>query len=149
MFVSDKDLCTRKSKQYKRCFQQAWLKIWSWLFYKKATDRVHYSICTEAACTLNLLCNTGITPCAIKDSAFVETEFSNWRKARDKFHLHKKSALHMESMRAFSLLKNKPFTSMISEAFNKQQQIAKTAKNCLFFRSIKLLDGQGLPIRGH
>ena len=52
VLMSDKDLGARKSKQYKRCFQQAWLKTWSWLSYKKATDRVHCSICTEA-CTLN------------------------------------------------------------------------------------------------
>ena len=97
---------------------------------------------------MNLLCNTRITTRAIKDSTFVETGFSNWKKARDKFHLHEKSALHMESMRAISLLKNKPVTSMISEASNKQQQIAKTVLN-LFFRSIKFLGRQGLPLRGH
>ena len=147
VLMSDKDLGARKSKQYKRCFQQAWLKTWSWLSNKKATDRVHCSICFEA-CTLNLLCNTRITTRAIKDSTFVETGFSNWKKARDKFHLHEKSALHMESMRAISLLKNKPVTSMILEASNKQQQIAKTVLN-LFFRSIKFLGRQGLPLRGH
>ena len=123
------------------------LKTWSWLSNKKATDRVHCSICTEA-CTLNLLCNTGITTRALKDSAFVETGFSNWKKARDKFHLHAKSALPIESMRTLSLLKNKPVISMISEASNKQQQIAKTVLN-LFFRSIKLLGRQGLSLRGH
>ena len=97
---------------------------------------------------MNLLCNTGITTRAIKDSTFVETGFSNWKKARDKFHLHEKSALHMEYMRALSLLKNKPVTSMISETSNKQQQIAKTVLN-LFFRSIKFLGRQGLPLRGY
>ena len=51
-------------------------------------------------------------------------------------------------MRALSLLKNKPVTSMISEASNKQQQITKTVLN-LFFRSIKFLGRQGLPLRGH
>ena len=147
MLISNKDFGKRKSKQYKRCFQQAWLKAWSWLSYKEATDRVHCSICTEA-CTLNLLCNPGITTCAIKDCAFVETGFSNWKKVRDKFHLHEKSALHMKSMRALSLLKNKPATSMISEASNKHQQIAKTVLN-LFFRSIKFLGRLGLPLRGH
>ena len=62
--------------------------------------------------------------------------------------MHEKSALHMESMRALSSIKNKPLTSMISEASNKQQQIAKTVLN-LFFCSIKLLDSQGLPLREH
>ena len=131
-------------QRQKRSFQNTWTKRWAWVKYVPEKDSVLCNVCTKAI-EDNLIHDYERLS---KDSPFVYEGFSNWKKAVEKFSKHELSSLHYESTRGLASVAKNPITSMLSESAVQNQAIAKSVLG-LFFRSIRYLGRQGLPLRGH
>lgn len=79
--------------------------------------------------------------------AFVQTGFTNWRKAGERFHVHEKSSTHRLANEKLSLLSQKSVITMLSDKAVKEQAVACGFLR-LLFRSVRLLGRMGLPFRG-
>uniref|UniRef100_A0A8C1YNY7 Uncharacterized protein n=1 Tax=Cyprinus carpio TaxID=7962 RepID=A0A8C1YNY7_CYPCA len=111
---------------FERSFQCGWFDKWKWLHYIRESDSVICFICAKAT----------------------DKGLLNWKKAREKFAQHELSELHSDSVRALESLKLTPINAVISDIAARDQATGRAVLE-LFFRSIKLLGREGLPLRGH
>lgn len=129
---------------FERSFQYGWFDKWKWLHYIRESDSVICFICAKAT-DKGLLRLTN----DMNQSSLVKSGgYSNWKKARDKFAQHELSELHSDSVRALESLKLTPINAVISDIAARDQATGRAVLE-VFFRSIKLLGREGLPLRGH
>ena len=77
-----------KTKVERRSFQDNWYDSFSWLDYDESKDAVYCYIC-RLADSQKKLCNT-----PLKEPAFINSGFSNWKDATARFINHEKSMCH-------------------------------------------------------
>ena len=111
-----------------RSFNAKYFEAWPWLSYLPAKDTVLCHVCCEAR-RLKLLKASNLEP------AFLETGFSNWKKATFRFKSHEASECHRDAVFRVSTLKlgsAQRVDVQLNEQSRKEQQIARSALRVSF-----------------
>ena len=124
-----------------RSCQAVWFTNWPWLHYVKEADHILCFYCMQA----NKLDMFKTSTKA--DSTFSVTGFSNWRKAVNKINSHERCAAHKEAIEHMAALSQKPITVLLSEAAQRDQDVARRVLYEIF-KTVRFLGRQGLPFRG-
>ena len=82
----------RKFGKRERSFNPTWYKIFPWLHYCVETDFVLCHICMTQHKQGNIKLATKL------EMTFIETGFTNWKKAMEKFKDHENSSCHRQAM---------------------------------------------------
>ena len=83
------------------------------------------------------------------EMAFIETGFTNWKKAIEKFKDHKGSSCHREAINVSEIAER---NTNLPEMFDPKLTYQKFDNRQAFLEileSIQYLGRQGLPLRGH
>lgn len=137
-----KSLCfpTKDQGKQKRQFNPKWFDQFRFLHYQEGNDTVICHTCTLAN-NRNLL-----TIDTKKEKVFLETGFSNWKKAIEKFRAHENSTTHKH---AIEVLTN---PSQIDELLSPKTVAVQKKENsrCLMklLENIVFLGKQGMALRG-
>ena len=77
--------------------------------------------------------------------AFISTGFDNWKKARECFMTHEKSAVHKETLLKIVLVKRPSVATQLNSQILQQQSLNRK----MLLKEISSLRFQGLALRGH
>ena len=123
-------------------FQKVWLTEFPWLTYCDSHHIVFCFYCREAKSKGYLTFSKNV------DGAFTKSGFSNWKKAKEKFKEHEKSACHREACIKHKASKGPSVIELANSALLKTQELRRTML-LKQLTSLKYLLRQGLAIRGH
>lgn len=129
----------REVGKQKRAFNPKWFDQFKFLHYQEDSDSVVCHTCVIANKRNLLHIDTK------KEKAFIETGFTNWKKAIEKFRLHATSATHLHATEVLS----RP--SHIDEILSQTAAAQKRENSrCLMklLENIVFLGRQGLALRG-
>lgn len=91
MNIKDQPVNSESSVQLplnnERRFQEHWKKLYKWIIYDNIKDKVFCSVCKKAVENNIVLPTITVKDKTAKD-AFVDSGFSGWRKALERFKIH-------------------------------------------------------------
>ena len=113
-----------------------------WLHYVEETDHILCFVCLKAV-EKKVIPRDKLK----KDNSLVNADFSNWRKATEKFNKHERSEMHSKSVQKLAALDDFPIDARLSSAHARKQA---TARHCseLLFRTTRFLGSKGIAFRG-
>lgn len=133
----------RKFGKRERSFNPTWYKIFPWLHYCTEKDFVLCHTCMTQHKQGNIKLSTKL------EMAFIETGFTNWKKAIEKFKDHEDSSCHREAINVSEIAER---NANLPEMFDSKLTYEKFDNRQAFLEileSIRYLGRQGLPLRGH
>ena len=132
---------TRKQQGTKsRLFRPSWYSDYPWLTLCTTRARVFCVYC-RYCCVHGLLMS-------MKEDAFVNNGFNNWKKALESFNQHAKSRIHKESILKIQSIKQDSVLSLLNKHARVEQR--EHRENLLRqLTSLRYLLRQGMAIRGH
>ena len=122
-------------------FQDSWFRQYKWLHYSPSLKGVLCFYCSKYF---------GEQKSALAskaDGAFINTGFSNWKKALQRFSEHEDSDCHSAAVTTY-LHQKQPVSTQLSSQLQKQQQVARNS----FLKivgGVMCLARQGNALRGH
>ena len=124
-------------------FQKSWYEQFPWIHFDTRINAVICFTCAKAE-------SLHLSDLARKrESTFITTGFSNWKKAKERFAAHQHSGAHRFAIEQVYNAKSRPtIDGQIMQQKNEQQL---AARKCLhkIFTSARFLARQGLAFRGH
>lgn len=141
---SSKDLPPRKKRKY----VSSWSEKFDWILYNEESEKVFCKTCRQASEVkspgeyMKTWEKRGF-------DAFCVNGFDNWFKALERFSVHERSQLHLNSLKLLTEVKKG--TNVLASLNSKKAKEMQEAREVLlcYISSLQYLASQGLAIRGH
>ena len=137
--------CKRIQGQQNRYFQQSWFADHSWVSY---CITLHKAFCFSCHFAASKALISERNKASNSYRAFVINGFDNWKKAKQRFHEHERSQLHLEATMKLQSLNQPSVAAQLSQQVGKNQSHRRLML-LKALSSIQMLSKQGLPFRGH
>ena len=135
---------TRKLQGKKwRQFSPNWYKDYKWLVLCSTRLKAFCSYCQQSD-KKGLLSENRMGG----GDAFLSSGFDNWKKARESFTVHEKSAVHREAMLKSALVKQPSIATQLSNQARQEQQFNREML-LKEISSLRFLLRQGIAVRVH
>nr|XP_054761170.1 zinc finger MYM-type protein 1-like [Lytechinus pictus] len=132
----------KERKNQKVYFLAKWFQTYPWLHYDEGKAGVLCFDCSKAE-------RNGLLHLVkVKESAFIDTGFSNWKKATQRFESHQSSECHRCAMSQLQASNKPSIGAHLSVACQRQQEEARHSL-LKIVSALRFLLRQGLAFRGH
>ena len=137
-------LGSTKKVKYTLHFQNSWYEQYPWIHYDVGVHGVLCFTCTKA----ESLCLAELSK--KREPTFITTGFKNWKRAREKFSEHQRSASHRFAAEQLQTACSKLPTidAQLCQQTHSEQMVARKCLDAIF-SSAQFLARQGISFRGH